>query len=157
MLFRSLKNSYFRSSKPSFFGSLDWPPFDPTNPSTGVDNRIPAQQRYSTPAAPVITVDPSSQTVTEGANVTLTAAATGNPAPTWSWTKNGSPISGATSSTLSLTSVTGGDSGSYVATATNSEGSDTSAAAVLTVNTVFPSTNCIRLARAPRYAATVST
>lgn len=154
----TLKNSYFRSSKPSYFGALDWPPFDPTNPASGADNRIPAQQRFSSPAAPVITVDPSSQTVTEGANVTLTAAATGNPAPTWSWTKNGSPISGATSSTLSLTSVTEADEGSYVATATNSEGSDSSTAAVLTVNpSGIPSTNSIRLSRAPLYAATVST
>ena len=101
----------------------------------------------------------SSQTVTEGANVTLTAAATGNPTPTWSWTKNGSPISGATSATLSLTSVTEADEASYVATATNSEGSDSSAAAVLTVNPAggsIPNTNRVRLARAPRYAATVA-
>lgn len=154
----TLKTSYFRSSKPSYFGALDWPPFDPTNPSSGADNRIPAQQRFSSPAAPVITLDPSSQTVTEGANVTLTAAATGNPAPTWSWTKNGSPISGATSATLLLTSVTEADEASYVATATNSEGSDSSTAAVLTVNpSGIPSTNSIRLSRAPLYAATVST
>lgn len=162
----TLANSYAYLSQPSWWPtSLTWPPINPNAPVDDYEI-LPAGYRYfngsdapsGSPAAPVITLDPSSQTVTEGANVTLTAAATGNPAPTWSWTKNGSPISGATSSTLSLTSVTEADEGSYVATATNSEGSDSSTAAVLTVNpSGIPSTNSIRLSRAPLYAATVST
>src|SRR5204863_4518277 len=50
--------------------------------------------------APVITAQPASQTVTAGATVTFTAAASGNPAPTFGWRKDGAAISGATGSTF---------------------------------------------------------
>lgn len=162
----TLPNSWSGGQPYDWPSGFAYPPFDPATAATSQDyGRLPAGSWFlngvwpgDTPTAPTITLDPVTQTVTEGDDVTLSANATGSPTPTWSWTKNGSPISGATSSTLSLTSVTGGDSGSYVATATNSEGSDTSAAAVLTVNpSGIPSTNSIRLSRAPRYAATVST
>ena len=58
---------------------------------------------------PAITTQPSSATVTAGATATFTAAASGNPAPTVQWqvSTNGgtsfTPISGATSATLTLT------------------------------------------------------
>ncbi len=90
--------------------------------------------------APVITVNPLSQTVTAGSTVTFTAAATGTPAPTVQWlesTDGGvtfTPITGATSTTLTLTGVTTAESGDeFEATFTNVAGSATTAAAVLTV------------------------
>jgi hypothetical protein len=47
---RQIPNSLFRAAKPAFFGSLSWPPFDPSAPPGGFDNttlaRIPAGYRY---------------------------------------------------------------------------------------------------------------
>jgi len=86
-------------------------------------------------SVPVITTQPTSQTVTTGANVTFTTGASGTPAPTFQWQKNGSPIIGATGATLTLTSVTTADAATYTAVATNSAGSATSNGAVLTVAT----------------------
>ena len=83
--------------------------------------------------APSITTQPSSQTVNMGSAVSFTVAASGSPAPTFQWQKNGSAISGATSATLALSNVQAADAGSYTAVATNSAGSATSSAATLTV------------------------
>jgi hypothetical protein len=83
---------------------------------------------------PVFTTHPASQTVNAGANVSFTVAATGSPTPTYQWQKNGVNISGATSATLSLSSVQAASAGSYVCIATNSSGVTSSNAAALTVN-----------------------
>jgi hypothetical protein len=91
-------------------------------------------------APPVITTQPSSQTAVVGGNASFTAAASGSPAPTVQWqvsvdggvTFNN--ISGATNSTLTLTSVTLAQNGNrYRAVFTNACGSAMSAAATLTV------------------------
>ena len=96
--------------------------------------------------APTIT-GPVDQTVTEGDSAEFVVTATGVPAPvvTWessiddgaTWVQVTDGVSG-DGLTLSLASVALGDSGTqYRATATNSEGSVTSAAATLTVNPVL--------------------
>ena len=84
--------------------------------------------------APVITTQPTSQTVTAGASVTFTAAASGSPAPTYQWRKNGTNISGATSASYTIASVVASDAATYTVVATNTAGSATSNGAVLTVN-----------------------
>lgn len=84
-------------------------------------------------AVPVFTGQPQSQTVSAGATVTFTAAATGDPAPAFQWFKDGAEIAGATSASLTLTNVAAANAGSYTVVATNSAGSATSAAATLTV------------------------
>ncbi len=86
-------------------------------------------------AAPVITTQPQSQTVTVGSAVTFTVVVTGFPAPTYQWKKGGTNISGATNASYSIASVATGDAGSYTVVATNSQGNVTSSAATLTVNT----------------------
>jgi hypothetical protein len=47
---QTIPPSYFRSAKPAFFGSLAWPPFDPSSPPGAFDNtnlaKIPAGYRY---------------------------------------------------------------------------------------------------------------
>lgn len=87
-------------------------------------------------AAPVITTQPQSQSVNVGANVVFSVVATGTPNPTYQWNKNGSAISGATGTTLSITNAQTTDAGTYTVTVTNSLGSVTSEGATLTVNTV---------------------
>lgn len=72
-------------------------------------------------------------TVVVGRSVTLTATADGNPAPTFQWLKNGSPISGATNAVLTLAAVSLSDAGTYQVRATNSAGSALSPEAVLLV------------------------
>ncbi|QYM77803.1 immunoglobulin domain-containing protein [Horticoccus luteus] len=87
---------------------------------------------------PVFTTQPQSTSVTEGANVTFTAAATGTDPLTYQWKKNGSAISGATSATLTLSTVQLADAGDYVLTATNSASVVDSAVATLTVQVAPP-------------------
>ncbi|RYZ50315.1 MAG: hypothetical protein EOP49_14210, partial [Sphingobacteriales bacterium] len=102
--------------------------------STGCTSATSAAATLTVNEAPVITLDPVSQTVCEGSNVTFTATASGVPAPTFQWQKNGSDILGETSSSLSLTGVTTADNGSYTVIATNICNTATSAAATLLVN-----------------------
>ncbi len=84
--------------------------------------------------APVFTTPPAGQTVDQGASVTFSAAASGVPAPAYQWLKNGSAISGATGSALTLNNVQASDAGDYTVLATNLAGSATSAKAALVVN-----------------------
>ena len=83
--------------------------------------------------APTITLAPTNQTVRTGTNVTMTAAATGTPAPAFQWRRNGVDVPGATSSSLALVNVTTNLSGSYTLVANNGIGSVSSTAGVLTV------------------------
>jgi sugar lactone lactonase YvrE len=83
------------------------------------------------PTAPVITSQPVAQSVFSGASATFRVAATGNPAPTYQWRKGGQPISGATSSTLTLPNVRSGDAAAYDVVVSNNVNSITSSAAVL--------------------------
>ncbi len=84
--------------------------------------------------APAFTTQPASQTVTAGGSATFTAAASGTPAPTFQWRKDGAAIAGATSASCCITSATTGDAGTYTVVATNSAGTATSNGAVLTVS-----------------------
>jgi hypothetical protein len=68
-----------------------------------------------------------------GTSVTLSVTATGTPAPTYQWRKDGVILSGATSPSLMLANVTVGDAGKYSVVITNSGGTVTSADAVLAV------------------------
>ena len=96
------------------------------------DDELVAGGGISTDVAPAITTQPTSQTITEGQPVTFTAAASGSPFPTYQWKLGGVNIAGQTNATLTFI-VSPSDAGSYTCTATNSEGSATTNAAVLTV------------------------
>jgi hypothetical protein len=87
------------------------------------------------PVAPGITAQPKSQTITVGQSVTFSVTATGT-APLWyQWSKNGSSISGAKSSSYTLTNVQSGDAGWYTVKVSNGVSPDaTSNGAELTVN-----------------------
>lgn len=104
-------------------------------------------------AAPAFTLQPISQTVNPGTNVTFTVAVTGNPTPTLQWFKDSSALPGQTAATLALTGVTAADIGAYKVVATNSASpaGAPSASATLTVN---PATTPPKFTLAP--AATVN-
>lgn len=92
---------------------------------------------YGTGVAPTITVQPVSQSVASGGDAIFSVSATGTPALTYQWYKNGVAMSGKTSSVLSLTGVTSGDAANYTVKVTNAYGSATSSAATLTVGSLF--------------------
>lgn len=83
---------------------------------------------------PNILTNPASQTVNAGDPATLTVSATGIPAPTYQWLKNGTNLAGATSDTLVIPIAHVADSGIYSVVVTTPAGSATSATATLTVN-----------------------
>jgi sugar lactone lactonase YvrE len=94
---------------------------------------------------PIFTSHPASQQVSTGTTVILSAAASAPNAPTFQWQKNGVNVanggkfSGATTNTLTITSVTTAEAGTYTLVATNSVATDTSDNAVLLVDAVPPS------------------
>jgi Pectate lyase len=85
---------------------------------------------------PTITTQPASTVVTAGGNASFTVAASGQNL-TYQWSKNGTPVDGATTATLSITSAAASDAGNYTVTVTNSAGSVTSEPATLTVLPAF--------------------
>jgi hypothetical protein len=85
------------------------------------------------PVAPTITIQPVSQSVNAGANVSFTVAATGTAPLSYQWRRNAVAISGATGTALNLNAVTTANAGSYSVVVTNAAGSATSATATLTV------------------------
>lgn len=110
-----------------------------------------AIQSYSvtiaSPTAPVVTLNPSNVTIDAGGNTTISSAAVGNPAPTEQWQvsvdngqnynniTDGGVYSGATTATLIITGATAGlNEYEYRDVFTNSFGTATTAAALLTVD-----------------------
>jgi hypothetical protein len=91
------------------------------------------------PGSPLFSSQPTNETVTSGANVALSATASGQQPLTYQWLFNGTPlnasgnVSGTTSNVLSITSATTNNSGNYSLVAANSFGSATSSVAVLVV------------------------
>jgi hypothetical protein len=83
-------------------------------------------------AAPSFTQPPQSQAVCPGDRVTLSATLAGTTPMAYQWHRDGVPIPGATSRTLSLDPFLPSHAGSYTLTATNPCGSATSDPAVLT-------------------------
>ena len=83
---------------------------------------------------PTFTSQPVGLTVTAGATATFTAGATGSPAPTYQWRKDGADLAGATNATLTLTNAQAPTAGSYTVVVSNTAGIITSGAATLTVN-----------------------
>ncbi len=85
-------------------------------------------------STPVITSQPFSQTVTNGASVTFSVSASGINL-TYQWQFKGVNIAGATNAALTLSNVTTNQAGSYVVQVSNTIGTTASSAATLTVVT----------------------
>ncbi len=85
--------------------------------------------------APVITTQPTNQSVTSGQTATFVVAATGTAPLSYQWKKNGAAIAGATSSSYTTPASTSGDNGStFQVIVSNTAGSAPSATVTLTVN-----------------------
>ncbi|EFF5511841.1 phage tail protein [Escherichia coli] len=82
-------------------------------------------------ALPVITKQPSNQTINEGGNINLAVTATG--ATGYQWKKDGSDIPSATNATYSKSGALPADAGSYTCVVTGAGGSVTSSPATVTV------------------------
>lgn len=91
-----------------------------------------------------ITSQPANLIVTEGSNASLRVTATGSGTLTYQWYFNGSALSGATASTLSLGSARASQAGNYHVVVRNGSSSATSATASLTV-LAAPTTRSARL------------
>ncbi len=88
------------------------------------------------PVPPFLITQPTNQTVVQGSNVTFSALAAGSIPFSYQWTYHGTPINGATNSSLTLPNVQVSQAGSYALIVTNVAGAFTSTNALLTVN--FP-------------------
>lgn len=88
----------------------------------------------TTLTAPAITSQPQSVARNEGQSASFTVSATGSAPLAYQWKKDGTAIPNALSSTYAINAVQAVDAGSYTVTVSNSAGSATSNAAVLTVN-----------------------
>ena len=77
---------------------------------------------------------PVGATINQGQNATFSVVAEGTGPFTYQWRKDGAVLTGATAATLRLVNVTVAQAGNYSVTVTNTQGTTTSNAAALTVN-----------------------
>jgi uncharacterized repeat protein (TIGR01451 family) len=103
-----------------------------------VTNAYAAIGMTNTP--PYITSQPTDQTVFTGGTASFGVTAAGTLPLSYQWNFNGTNLSGATNTTLTLTNVQLFQAGNYEVLVTNIFGSALSSNAVLTVD--LPSTNC---------------
>ncbi len=83
--------------------------------------------------APLIVSEPGSATVKPGQTALLRVEAAAVPDPAYQWHKDGRPIRGAVSSSLTIANAAGSDAGVYTATVRNASGWAESRGAVLTI------------------------
>ena len=85
--------------------------------------------------APAITTQPAALTVAAGQTASFSVQATGSPAPTYQWMKNGADIPGATSNPYTTPITSSADNAAvFKVVVSNSAGTATSREAILTVN-----------------------
>jgi len=100
--------------------------------SVGVTTSVGAVITIAAP--PTISAAPAATTIAAGGQISLSVAASGTPAPTYQWQKNGSNLAGATQATLTIAAAAPTDAGTYSVVVTNSAGSVTSVPVLVTVN-----------------------
>jgi hypothetical protein len=125
--------STFNGTSPNGIWSLYVVDDGPGDQGTLAGWSLTIQTPGPTNQAPSISVPPASQTVAVGANPTFAVTAGGTAPLGYQWQYNGSPISNATNTSLSLMNVQLTDGGNYNVIVSNFVGSATSAVAVLSV------------------------
>jgi hypothetical protein len=98
---------------------------------------------------PAIAAQPQSQTVYSGAVASFSVTASGPPLLAYQWRRNGTNVSGGTSSLLTINPATTNHAGNYVVVVTNSFGSVTSDVATLTVIVPPPNARLVPLWNLP--------
>lgn len=83
---------------------------------------------------PTITTQPANQTVNQGQNASFSVVASGSAPFSYQWNFNGSPLAGATNSSMTVTAAQPAQAGSYNAVVSNPAGLVNSQVATLTVN-----------------------
>ena len=104
------------------------------NPATPADLSFTVALAPVADVAPRITTQPLAQVAQTGGTASFSVTATGTPAPTYQWRKNGEDLSGATSASLTLANVQSADAAGYDVVLTNVVRSVTSSLARLTVS-----------------------
>ena len=115
-------------------------PFNDENPGVMIFEQSSPRP---TPVPPSITTQPSSQTVTAGQTATFAVTASGTAPLSYQWQKNGTPVGGNSASYTTPPTTTGDNGAQFTVVVSNSAGTTTSNAAMLTVN-------------APRFMLTVT-
>ncbi|MCC5842623.1 MAG: immunoglobulin domain-containing protein [Verrucomicrobia bacterium] len=118
LIFRNVSTSMFR--------------LEANNPGSAI-NAIQIVSTAENPTEPMIYGQPQSLSLPETRTAEFRILYVGFPAPTVNWYKAGAGALGITGDTLVLENISPSDAGDYYAVVTNSEGSDTSNIATLTV------------------------
>ena len=130
-------------------------------PSGVVDDVRVSTDWAAVTGGPGLYASPTNQTANAGAAVVFNVGAFGGTPLSYQWQKdgvnlsNGGNIAGATSATLTLSSVFQPDAGSYSVIVTNSYASAASSAAILAVNDPFITTQPTNQTLAPGVTATL--
>jgi pectate lyase len=133
--------------------------------SYGSDTSAVAQLTVTVPVPPTIAAQPQDQNVYPGASATFSVSANGSTPLNFQWYFNTNTlISGANSSTLTLTGAQATNAGAYSVTINNVAGSTNSAFATLTLNTnpvgpsfvTQPATVVVSLGRTVSFSASAS-
>src|SRR5690349_3408368 len=107
--------------------------------STGCSGVVSTATTGPVATAPSITLNPTNQSVTVGQTASFSVAATGTAPLNYQWKKNGVAVNGASSSAYSTPATSSSDNGvQFTVVVSNSAGSVTSSAAILTVNASIP-------------------
>jgi uncharacterized delta-60 repeat protein len=104
--------------------------------------------RLGTPL-PLITRQPADLAATAGSSVTLTVTTNVTANVRYQWQRNGTPLTGATTATLTVANVQAADVGAYTVAVTNAFGTTVSTAATLTLGAA-PNAATLALTAAPQ-------
>jgi hypothetical protein len=99
--------------------------------SQGSATSTPAELVVNQP--PALIAQPVGGTLNRAGSLTLSVSATGTPAPSYQWRRNGVDLPGATTASYTIAGATGADAGLYSVVVTNPVGSVTSAPAPVAV------------------------
>lgn len=150
----TLPASYFRTSKPAYFGDRPWPPYDSASPGTPADTNIPAGYRYINGnedylgGCSIPEFSPTPGTYGSTQSVTLTCATSGatiyytldGTTPTNGSSVYSSALSVATTKTIKAFAVKSGLTDSSVTSGTYTIGGGSSSTATVSGTTTVTGT-----------------